>query len=140
MPVESSIYDPFVITMIIIMLILLLAIVLLANVVIGAAGYFYEKEKERAQQQSGSTATTTAVVMGLLLFAAPAFAQNADTAQVVQATSIAGGLSPTAFYFIVGVIGMELLVIFILLYQLRVFLAKEKLQQHPEQATEYKLK
>jgi cytochrome c oxidase cbb3-type subunit III len=138
MPVESSINDPFVITMIIIMLILLLAIVLLANVVIGAAGYFYGKEKERAQQQSGSTAT--AVVMGLLLFAAPAFAQNADTAQVVQATSIAGGLSPAAFYFIVGVIGMELLVIFILLYQLRVFLAKEKLQQHPEQATEYKLK
>ena len=43
-PTESSVYDPFVVTMIIIMAILLLAIGLLANVVIGAAGYYYKKQ------------------------------------------------------------------------------------------------
>jgi cytochrome c oxidase cbb3-type subunit 3 len=130
---ESSMYDPFVITMIIIMLILLLAIGLLANVVIGAASYYYQKEKEREQQKSGTSAAAAVTTVLLLLFAAPVFAQGgekvAEAAVTVQTTSSFGGISPTAFYFIVGVIGIELLVIFMLLYQLRVFLAKEKLQQ-----------
>ncbi len=37
-----------------------------------------------------------------------------------------GGLSATAFYCMVGVIAIELLVVFVLLYQLRVFLGKAK--------------
>jgi cytochrome c oxidase cbb3-type subunit III len=132
-PKESSMYDPFVITMIVIMGILLLAIGLLANVVLGAASYYYQKEKEREQQKSGASAAAAVTTLLLLLFAAPVFAQDteaANTAAVtVQAGSSFGGLSPTAFYSIVGVIGVELLVIFMLLYQLRVFLGKEKLQQ-----------
>lgn len=132
-PRESSMYDPFVITMTIIMLILLLAIGLLANVVMGAASYYYQKEKEREQQKSGASTVATITAALLLLFTAPVFAQGGDapaeTAAAVQSVSSFGGLSPTAFYFIVGVIGVELLVIFMLLYQLRVFLSKEKLQQ-----------
>ena len=132
-PKESSMYDPFVITMIVIMGILLLAIGLLANVVLGAASYYYQKEKEREQQRSGASAAATVTTVLLLLFAAPVFAQNteavATAAATVQSPGSFGGLSPTAFYFIVGVIGVELMVIFILLYQLRVFLGKEKLQQ-----------
>lgn len=121
MPKEASIYDPFVMTMVIIMLILLLVIALLAHVVIGAAGYFREKEKE---QEKKSGAANVLPVIGLLLFSAPVFAQGGGA-------SIAfGGLSPTAFYFIVGVIAIELLVIFVLLYQLRIFLAKEKPEQN----------
>jgi cytochrome c oxidase cbb3-type subunit 3 len=132
-PKESSMYDPFVITMIVIMGILLLAIGLLANVVLGAASYYYQKEKEREQQRSGASAAATVTTLLLILFAAPVFAQNTEAvttvAATVQTASSFGGLSPTAFYFIVGVIGVELLVIFMLLYQLRVFLGKEKLQQ-----------
>ena len=133
-PKESSMYDPFVITMIVIMGILLLAIGLLANVVMGAASYYYQKEKEREQQQkSGASVAATVTTLLLLLFAAPVFAQAGDApaeaTATVQTVSSFGGLSPTAFYFIVGVIGAELLVIFMLLYQLRVFLGKEKLQQ-----------
>lgn len=132
-PKESSIYDPFVITMIVIMGILLLAIGLLANVVLGAASYYYQKEKEREQQRSGASAAATVTTLLLILFAAPVFAQNTEAvttaAATVQSPSSFGGLSPTAFYFIVGVIGVELQVVFILLYQLRVFLGKEKLQQ-----------
>lgn len=132
-PKESSMYDPFVITMIIIMGILLLAIGLLANVVLGAASYYYQKEKEREQQKSGASTAATVTTLLLILFAAPVFAQNTEAvttaAATVQTAPSFGGLSPTAFYFIVGVIGVELLVVFILLYQLRVFLGKEKLQQ-----------
>jgi cytochrome c oxidase cbb3-type subunit III len=130
-PKESSIYDPFVITMVIIMLILLLAIGLLANVVLGAAGYYYQKQKEREQQKTGASAAVTITTIALLLFAAPVFAQDteATAAAAVQTASPFGNLSATSFYLIIGVIGIELLVIFVLLYQLRVFLSKEKLQQ-----------
>jgi len=128
--VESSMNNPFVITMVIIMLILLLAIGLLANVVLGAAGYYYQKEKEREQQKAGSTTAAVVTTITLLLFAAPVLAQDAAaTATTVQAATSFSGLSSTAFYAIVGVIGIELLVIFALLYQLRVFLKKEKLKQ-----------
>jgi cytochrome c oxidase cbb3-type subunit III len=132
-PKESSMYDPFVITMIVIMGILLLAIGLLANVVLGAASYYYQKEKEREQQRSGASTAATVTTLLLILFAAPVFAQSTEAVTTagatVQTVSSFGGLSPTAFYFIVGVIGVELMVIFILMYQLRVFLGKEKLQQ-----------
>jgi cytochrome c oxidase cbb3-type subunit 3 len=129
-PKESSMYDPFVITMIIIMLILLLAIGLLANVVLGAAGYYYQKEKEREQQKTSTTTTAVLTTIALFLFAAPAFAQDTEaTTAAVQTASTYGGLSATSFYLMVGVIGIELLVVFMLLYQLRVFLSKEKLQQ-----------
>lgn len=132
-PKESSIYDPFVITMVIIMLILLLAIGLLANVVLGAAGYYYQKQKEREQQNKGTSAAATITTIALLLFAAPVFAQGTEGAEAaaaaVQTASPFGNLSATTFYLIIGVLGIELLVVFVLLYQLRVFLSKEKLQQ-----------
>ena len=131
-PKESSIYDPFVITMVIIMLILLLAIGLLANVVLGAADYYYQKQKEREQQNKGTSAAATITTI-LLLFAAPVFAQGTEGAEAaavaVQTASPYGNISATSFYLIIGVIGIELLVVFVLLNQLRVFLAKEKLQQ-----------
>ncbi|THU30720.1 c-type cytochrome [Niastella caeni] len=127
LPKESSIYDPFVITMIIIMLILLLIIVLLANVLLGAAGYYFQKEKEREQQKAGTTTAVTATTLALLLLAAPAMAQDTNTAAATAEAAVSyGGLSATAFYFMAGVMGIELLVIFVLLYQLRLFVGKEK--------------
>lgn len=140
-PVESSINNPFVITMVVIMLILLLAIMLLANVVIGAAGYYYEKEKEREQKGSGSSTATALSIIGLLLLSAPAFAQDTDAATTaVQTVNTFSGLSPTAFYTILSVISVELLVIFALLYQLRVFLHKEVLKRAAAGAEEYNRK
>jgi len=127
----SSIDDPFVILMVIIMLILLLAIGLLAHVVLGAASFYYQQEKEREQQKASASTTAIVTTIALLLFAAPVFAQSADaaTANAVQTTASFGTLSATAFYAIAGVIGIELLVLFGLLYQLRTFLAKEKQKQ-----------
>lgn len=124
-PKESSVNDPFVITMIIIMIILLLIIVLLSNVLIGASGYYWQKKKESEKEKSG--VITGLSVIGLLLFAVPSFARDGGVAaEAVQASNGLGGLSTVAYYAIVGVIGIELLVIFTLLYQLRTFLAKEK--------------
>jgi cytochrome c oxidase cbb3-type subunit 3 len=127
-PKESSIYDPFVITLLLIMSVLLLAIGLLANVVLGAAGYYHQKEKEQQKTSATPAAAITTVI--LLLLAAPVFAQdNNAAAAAVQTAGTFGGLSSTTVYFMVGVIGVELLVVFMLLYQLRVFLSREKLQQ-----------
>jgi len=140
-PKESSLYDPFVITLVIIMLILLLAIGLLANVVLGAAGYYHQKEKDAEQKKAGSTTITALSVIALLFVVAPSFAQDANaSAATVQSASYYGGLSATTFYFMAGVIAIELLVVFILLYQLRVFLAKEKIKQSESAAKEYKVK
>lgn len=136
-PKESSLNDPFVLSIILIMLLLLLVIALLANVVIGAAAYYYEKEKERAQQKNDNAAVKVASLIGLLLFTAPAFAQDATAVQ--QPVSF-NGLSQTAFYFLMGGLTVEVIVIFVLLYYLRVFLSKEKLQQQLATATVQKVK
>lgn len=137
-PKESSVYDPFVVTMIIIMIILLLAIGLLANVVLGAAGYYHRREKENEEEKKKASTTGIITTVVLLLFASPLFAQNAieTTAAVQTAADSFGSLSPTAFYFMIGVITVELLVVFVLLYQLRVLLAKEKLKKQPAAAAE----
>jgi len=130
-PKESSLNDPIVLTMVIIMLILLLAIVLLGNVVVGTASYFLQKEKEKEKKENASKTTiATTCIAGLLLLSAPIFAQdaNAPTTVVEKAISF-GSLSPTAFYAMIGVLTVELVVIFALLIQLRIFLAKEKLEK-----------
>lgn len=123
-PKESSMNDPMVVIMIVVMLILLLIIGLLAHVLLGAAGLYYEKQKEQVVSSSSKTgaAITTTV---LLLLATPCFAQ--EQAVAAPAVSSFGGLSPTAFYMITGVITLELLVVFVLLFQLKIFLAKRKL-------------
>jgi cytochrome c oxidase cbb3-type subunit 3 len=138
-PKESSLYDPFVVTMVIIMIILLLAIGLLANVVLGAAGYYYKREKENEEEKKKASGTGIIATIALLLFASPLFAQAdaaaTTTAAVQTAADALGSLSPTAFYFMVGVISVELLVVFVLLYQLRVFIAKEKLKKQNAEST-----
>jgi len=125
----SSIYDPFVMTMLIIMVFLLLVIGILANVVIGAASYYYKNQKENEQQAGAGTTLKALSIIALLLMAAPSFAQDAATTTAAVAAPSAGtygGLSATTFYCMVGVIAIELLVVFVLLYQLRVFLVKAK--------------
>ena len=136
----SSIYDPFVVVMIIIMLVLLLVIGLLAYVVIGAASYYYQKQKEAGQQTNAGSTLKALSIIALLLMAAPSFAQEGEAAvAAVQTASSYGGLSATAFYCMVSVIAIELLVVFVLLYQLRVFLGKAK-KESAAGAREFKLK
>jgi len=126
----SSMSNPMVIMLVIIMFILLLAIALLANVVMGTASWYREREKEKeAVEKSSSTVTVTSVICtGLLLLGGSVFAQAVKTPAAAGTGGFGlPGLSSTAFYLVTGVIVIELLVLLALLYQLRVFLTKEKL-------------
>jgi cytochrome c oxidase cbb3-type subunit III len=123
-PAPSSISNSFVITMVIIMAILALAIALLANVVLGAASVQIEKEKEEEKKLKPTVAGTSAVVAGLLFLVSPLLAQN--KASSVVSAGLAEGISPTAFYMMAGVIFLELMVILVLLYNLRLLLNMER--------------
>jgi cytochrome c oxidase cbb3-type subunit III len=141
MPQTSSISNPMVMTMVIIMLILLLAIGLLAHVLLGAATYYRQREKDAEKKQETGATTKTITTAVLLLLAAPLFAQDVQTvAKAIQPVSRFGGLSETAFYFMIGVITIELAVLFVLLYQLQLFLAKEKVRTAGEGAETVKVK
>ncbi len=124
-PVESSIKDPIVLTMVIIMFVLLLIIGLLANVLIGAARYRTDEHKKK---QHNNSAYTVLILVGLLS-SSSLFAQEQE--EVVKTTLMPGGLSPTAFYAMVSVIVVELLVILYLLIHVRIFLSKNFGQELP---------
>jgi cytochrome c oxidase cbb3-type subunit 3 len=96
-PVESSATSPFVVVAIIIIIILALAIALLANVLLGAAQIPVKTTKP----------------------------DTADTAGILAVTAIPG-VSDTAFYMISGVILLEVLILFTLLYNVRLVLSIHK--------------
>lgn len=138
-PAPASIADPMVTMLVIIMAILLLIIVLLANVLTGAATFYYQKEKEKVEAEKKKINVAPAALTILALFAAlPLFAQDApaDATAVVETAKNFGVLSPTAFYLVVGVIALELLVIVALLWQLRIFLGRVKKQNATEELQE----
>jgi cytochrome c oxidase cbb3-type subunit 3 len=96
-PVASSAGSPFVVVAIIIIIILALAIALLANVLLGAA-----------QIPVKPTETTSPTSAGIL------------------AVTTINGVSDTAFYMISGVILLEVLILFTLLYNVRLVLSIHK--------------
>jgi len=122
---QDSIQEPLAIILIILMLFLLIVIGILGNVLLGAVTWFRQKEKEVEQKSKTSGGVTAAtLVIGFLMAALPASAQDGET--VVESVTSYGGLSPDAFWFMMGVIGVELLVIFVMLLQLRLLVAKQK--------------
>lgn len=139
-PLPSSIGDPMVTMLVIIMAILLLIIILLAHVLTGAAAYYYKREKEIEAEKKKINVSSTVLTVVALLFCMPLLAQEApaDAAAVVVQAKSFGALSATAFYMVTGVIAIELLVIFALLWQLRSFLSRVKKQHSPELEKETK--
>jgi cytochrome c oxidase cbb3-type subunit III len=130
---NASIYEPLAIILVIIMLFLLLVIGLLANVLLGSASWYRQKEKDEAEKNKNTGANKAAIVtmlIALLFSVSPSQAQ--DEKEAIQVVTQIGGLSPTAFYFMVAVIAVELLVIFVLLLQLRVLVVKRKLRLQAE--------
>lgn len=139
-PKVSSMTDPFVVLMVVIMVVLLLVIAILANTVIHTAMDFLKKENERKNSTGQKGAML--VLIGFILSSAHAIAQEVPAAKAADSY---GGISTTAFWFMAFVIGAELLVILVMLYYLRVFLGKTKMEEtFKEPATEvarvYKLK
>lgn len=124
-PQPSSMSDPLVITMVILMIILLMGIGLLANALLSLARY--KQEQDAAEKNKTTGAAGVGLLIIGLLASIPGMAQDA-AASVTSSTGGAGiaGLSSTAFYFMIGVILLECLVMLVLALQLKSMLARER--------------
>ncbi len=118
---ESVWNNALAISMLAIILVLLVVIVLLANVVLGTADWFVNKEKDNSP-----LTLKTIIVIAFLSAPFSSFAQDATTTAAKTVSSI-GGLTVTTFLLLVGVIAVELIVILVLAFFVRGFLAKEKI-------------
>lgn len=115
-PVQSSVSEPLVIALLLLVLLLLLVIVILSNVLLSTLQYYHESQKK----EKGKSVTAGLLLLALTVTTSPAWAQaTAPAAQV-------GNISSTAFYLILAVIAVELIVILFMLLQLKAVLAKEK--------------
>jgi cytochrome c oxidase cbb3-type subunit 3 len=122
-PKPSAMANPLAQVLVVIIGVLLLAIALLAHVVLGAAEM---KMQQFREQNKNNTGAKVLGIMALLLAGNTVLAAEEPAADVAVATSSAiGGLSPTAFYSLLSVVGVELLVLLWLLYHLKNLLAKE---------------
>jgi cytochrome c oxidase cbb3-type subunit 3 len=122
-PVESSIGNPAVIILLIVIVILMIAIGLLSNVLLGSAEYVLEKEKE---EDAKSSSTPAVIITGfLMLISASSFAQEAVSAATAPVQYIKG-LSNTAFYSMIGVIALELIVILFMALQVKSLLTRKR--------------
>jgi cytochrome c oxidase cbb3-type subunit III len=120
-PPPSSMDNLLTILLVVIAGILLIVIATLAQTVLGAAAYYHEKEKESTQKNSA----VIPMLIGLLLVSNIAFAQAETSAAIEPATNY-GGMTATAFYILMSVIFLEVLVIVVLLINLRILVAKER--------------
>lgn len=119
-PKPSAMANPLAQVLVVVIAALLLAIALLAHVVLGAAEM---KMKEFRAKKTTATQSKILSVVAFLLMSSAAFA--ADEPVTVAVNNTISGLSPTAFYSLISVVGVELLVLLWLLYHLKSLLAKE---------------
>jgi cytochrome c oxidase cbb3-type subunit 3 len=129
---ESSMSNPLVIWLTVVMAILLLIIALLAYVVRSGMDVY------RAKNIKSDTHNPYVIILLIagVLGATSAHAEPTETAAVAQTTKLIAGLTPLAFYMMIGVIVAELLVIFALIYNLKVLMGIEKNRVEKEQLLE----
>jgi cytochrome c oxidase cbb3-type subunit 3 len=118
-PPTSVWQNPLALAMLAIALVLLLVIALLANVVLGTASWFTGKQKEHATNKAK-------LITGVMLLASPFAATAQNTAAAAGSSETFSGLSATTFFLLLAVIGVELIVIIVLAFFVKSFLAKEK--------------
>jgi len=124
-PKVSDLSNPLAQVLLVIIVGLLLAIGLLANVILGAAQVYLQRFKDE-RKKSETTAVKALMVAIICLTSVSLFAAADPATTTVIETSIAG-LSFSSFYVLVGVIGLELLIMIVLLINLRKLLANESL-------------
>ncbi|MDI3320757.1 cbb3-type cytochrome c oxidase N-terminal domain-containing protein [Pinibacter soli] len=129
---ESSMSNPLAIWLTVVMGILLLIIALLAYVVRSGMDVY------RAKNIVPKNSTAIYVILFLVAGGLSVSSAHAETTEVsaTHAASTIAGLSPVAFYLMIGVIIAELLVIFALIYNLKVLLGLEKNRIEKEQLLE----
>ena len=128
-PAKSELSNPLAITLLIVIIGLLFAIGGLAYVVISAAQFYYQRVKEVKAQGENPLTKVVTVLACVMMLATAANAQEAADAVAATAEPVSNtisGLSKVSFYALLSVIGLELLVLFILLYNLKVLLVREK--------------
>ncbi len=144
---QPSTNSPFVMFMIIIMVILALAIGLLANVLLGAAQISADKEKAESVDPADPVSSPSVsslpvspvsviagiVLAGSLFFSSPASAQDPSgdhgPATAATVSSTVNGVSDTAFYMMTSVLMLEVIVLLVLLYNVKLLLSVQKKRQ-----------
>ncbi|TKK71749.1 c-type cytochrome [Ilyomonas limi] len=125
----SQMDNPLALVLVIIAGALLLAIGVLAYVLISVAGLYLEHTKEKEVPKATGTALKTLAVVAFCLVSSSLLAQDAAAApaaaQQVVSTTISG-LPKSSFYTLISVIGLEIMVILVMAYFVKVFTAKEK--------------
>ncbi len=116
-PPVSSLENPLAVTLLIIIAVLALIIILLAWVVNGAADVFINRYRK------AKSGIVSVLIMGMVLGSNSAGAQ--DAAATTAGSAQIGGMDAIAFYFLTGVIAIELIGILYLLYNLRLLIKGE---------------
>lgn len=122
-PKPSAMANPLAQVLVVIIGVLLLAIALLAHVVLGAAEMKMQRFREAQKDKAGVKILS---IFALMLMSNRVLAADEPVAAVAAGANTISGLSPTAFYSLLTVVGLELLIILWLLYHLKHLLAKEK--------------
>lgn len=126
-PPENELNNPMAITLLMIIVGLLIAIGGLAYVVLSAAQVFVLQHKEE-QQKATSVSAKTLLVLVMCFAGGALYAQEGGDAAltVAQAPGRIAGLPLSSFYTLISVIGLELIVIMVLLFNLKVLLGRQK--------------
>lgn len=122
-PAPASLNNPLALTLITLMIILLIVIMMLGRLLVNLAEIKLKKEKEEKR----NTATTTVAVTLLLLFCCTnTFAQSTTETLTTEAATTIGGLSSFAFYSMIAILFVEMLIILALLINMKFLLHKDK--------------
>ena len=123
--VPSEMSKPVAQVLVLIIVALALMIALLANVVNGAAQLYIQKYRDT--RKSNESGTATKIITGLLLclVSTGLFAAAAPAAAAASVEAGIGGLASTSFYVLISVVGIELIILLALVYNLKFLLAKE---------------
>lgn len=124
-PPENSLNNPLALTLLMIAIGLLIAIGGLAYVVMSAAQFFVQQHKEK-KAEVASAATKVLPVIALCLLSLGVHAESVEPGAVAKNTTVIEGLSDMAFYTLISVIALELLVMMVLLFNLKTLLKREK--------------
>ncbi|HEX6915491.1 MAG TPA: cbb3-type cytochrome c oxidase N-terminal domain-containing protein [Chitinophagaceae bacterium] len=129
-PGQSVLQNPLAITLLVVIGILLLAIALLAHVVIGAAQIKTERVKKERAAAAAKITTTVILCLVTSLVMGQGDTTSASAAVAVGDSTISG-LSGSAFYALIAVIAIELVIIIWMTLFLRTLIAREKSAMFP---------
>ncbi len=128
-PAPDTMSNPLAQVLVIIIAVLAVAIGILANVVNGAASVF--REKMRKEREAGSNEGSLPKALLILFFLIGGGSFFPVMAQAVNAVAPAAddtinGLTPFVFYLLITVIGVEIIIMLALIYQLKFLMGLEK--------------